>query len=218
MSQCAFWSAINGFILTIFVLVISKENVFFFFSFFTFFVFVSACNGCFSTRYATSYRVEKRPFLPLRADTQCYLVQGRTLLIGALYKSMYDSPPDMVSAMKEIVVKEPALCSESRNLLSVAYKNVIGARRASWRIIKSIESNQEDGSAKQTQAKKYREQASTLFGLFVCFIVCLFVFVLGCLFVCLFYCFHAYIPAFSLNSGPLDKWLFKHQRTVRITS
>ncbi len=65
---------------------------------------------------------------------------------------------DMVSAMKEIVTKEPALCSESRNLLSVAYKNVIGARRASWRIIKSIESNQEDGSAKQNQAKKYREQ------------------------------------------------------------
>ncbi len=28
---------------------------------------------------------------------------------------------------------------EERNLLSVAYKNVIGSRRASWRVVSSIE-------------------------------------------------------------------------------
>ena len=34
--------------------------------------------------------------------------------------------------------KEP-LTTEERNFLSVAYKNVIGTRRASWRITSSIE-------------------------------------------------------------------------------
>lgn len=35
--------------------------------------------------------------------------------------------------------KETALSVEERNLLSVAYKNVVGSKRSAWRIIKSIE-------------------------------------------------------------------------------
>jgi 14-3-3 protein epsilon len=45
----------------------------------------------------------------------------------------------MVTAMKNIALLKVDLTTEERNLLSVAYKNVIGARRASWRIISSIE-------------------------------------------------------------------------------
>ena len=41
-----------------------------------------------------------------------------------------------MKAMAKIGV---GLSQEERNLLSVAYKNVIGARRASWRIISSLE-------------------------------------------------------------------------------
>ena len=41
----------------------------------------------------------------------------------------------MVDAIKKVALMNINLTIEERNLLSVAYKNVIGARRASWRII-----------------------------------------------------------------------------------
>lgn len=65
---------------------------------------------------------------------------------------------DMVEAMKVLVSKsEGDLNSEERNLLSVAYKNVVGARRSAWRIISSLEQKAtEDG--KQGYAQEYREK------------------------------------------------------------
>lgn len=41
--------------------------------------------------------------------------------------------------MKNVAKLDVELSVEERNLLSVGYKNVIGARRASWRIMSSIE-------------------------------------------------------------------------------
>ncbi|CAH1800607.1 unnamed protein product [Owenia fusiformis] len=46
---------------------------------------------------------------------------------------------EMADSMKEVVSMGVELSDEERNLLSVAYKNVIGARRASWKVITSIE-------------------------------------------------------------------------------
>jgi len=65
---------------------------------------------------------------------------------------------EMVTYMKDVAKLGVELSVEERNLLSVAYKNVIGARRASWRIISSIEQKEEskDGSSHVTMIKDYR--------------------------------------------------------------
>jgi 14-3-3 protein epsilon len=49
----------------------------------------------------------------------------------------------MVENMKSVACMDSELTVEERNLLSVAYKNVIGSRRASWRIVSSIEQKEE---------------------------------------------------------------------------
>jgi len=65
---------------------------------------------------------------------------------------------EMVAAMKKVAATNVPLSVEERNLLSVAYKNLIGSRRASWRVISSIEQKEEskgnDSHVKQT--KGYR--------------------------------------------------------------
>jgi 14-3-3 protein epsilon len=50
---------------------------------------------------------------------------------------------EMAEAMKKVAQMEQELSVEERNLLSVAYKNVVGSRRASLRIITSIEQKEE---------------------------------------------------------------------------
>ncbi|KAH7656693.1 14-3-3 protein [Dioscorea alata] len=50
---------------------------------------------------------------------------------------------EMVEYMKKVARMDIELTAEERNLLSVGYKNVIGARRASWRILSSVEQKEE---------------------------------------------------------------------------
>merc|ERR1719188_2458083 len=60
----------------------------------------------------------------------------------------------------EVVGKLPdELSVEERNLLSVAYKNAVGSRRAAWRIITSVE-QKEKGKGNEEQAKYAKEYCS----------------------------------------------------------
>jgi 14-3-3 protein beta/theta/zeta len=65
---------------------------------------------------------------------------------------------DMAAAMKKVTESGNELSNEERNLLSVAYKNVVGARRSSWRVISSIEQKTEGSERKQAMAREYREK------------------------------------------------------------
>ena len=65
---------------------------------------------------------------------------------------------DMAACMKTVTETGAELSNEERNLLSVAYKNVVGARRSSWRVISSIEQKTEGSEKKQAMAREYREK------------------------------------------------------------
>ena len=81
------------------------------------------------------------------ADDRAKLVQK------ARFAEQAERYDDMAEAMKIVTEMDQELSSEERNLLSVAYKNVVGARRSSWRVISSLEQKSDD---KLTKA--YREK------------------------------------------------------------
>jgi len=63
---------------------------------------------------------------------------------------------EMASHMEEVGNCPDELSVEERNLLSVAYKNAVGSRRAAWRIITSVE-QKEKSKGNEDQAKYAKE-------------------------------------------------------------
>jgi hypothetical protein len=71
---------------------------------------------------------------------------------------------DMVEAMKKVTSFNEDLSTEERNLLSVAYKNVVGSRRSAWRVISSLvhKANENEKDLRESYSKKIEGELSTL--------------------------------------------------------
>lgn len=54
---------------------------------------------------------------------------------------------------------------EERNLLSVAYKNVVGPMRTAWRVICSLEQKEKNNNKKIKRIREYKLQVSSKFKL-----------------------------------------------------
>jgi len=64
--------------------------------------------------------------------------------------------PDMADFVRQVIEMDQPLSTEERNLFSVAYKNVVGAHRSSWRVMSAIENKmaldeQADNGVKEAQ-------------------------------------------------------------------
>merc|ERR1712108_89650 len=73
--------------------------------------------------------------------------------MGAEQAERYD---EMANHMEEVGNSGEELSVEERNLLSVAYKNAVGSRRAAWRIITSVE--QKEKSKGNEENAKYAKE------------------------------------------------------------
>jgi len=70
---------------------------------------------------------------------------------------------EMADHMKNVGNEGSALSVEERNLLSVAYKNAVGSRRAAWRIISSVQQKETNkgNSDNAGYAKEYVSKVET---------------------------------------------------------
>jgi 14-3-3 family protein len=72
------------------------------------------------------------------------ILEKEELIYLARLSEQTERYSEMIEYVKLFVSKtQQDLSVEERNILSVAYKNVVGARRTSWRVLNSIESKEE---------------------------------------------------------------------------
>ena len=88
------------------------------------------------------------------------------LIIMAKLAEQSERYDEMLVCMKRVAKASADLSTEERNLLSVAYKNVIGSRRASWRILSSIEQKESQRATSQHDdlIRQYKKQVEAELG------------------------------------------------------
>merc|ERR1712216_297984 len=96
--------------------------------------------------------------LPQKSCTRTMSTRDKSVYFAKLAEQAerYD---EMADHMKTVGGEGNALSTEERNLLSVAYKNAVGSRRAAWRIISSVEQKEtsKGNGENAAYAKEYRE-------------------------------------------------------------
>lgn len=65
---------------------------------------------------------------------------------------------DMVETMKQIAEMDEEMTDDERNLLSVAFKNVVGAHRTSWRLICDVEHKTQGDPSRIEMIKEYKKK------------------------------------------------------------
>ena len=66
------------------------------------------------------------------------LSREELVFLAKLYEKA-ERYPDMVKTINKFVELDPKLTREERNILSSGYKNIISDKRASWRLLNSME-------------------------------------------------------------------------------
>ena len=75
------------------------------------------------------------------------MTERQILVANAILAEQAERYEDMAVFMKKVTMMEESLNSEERNLLSVAYKNKVGAKRSALRIVRSMQEKAEtDGN------------------------------------------------------------------------
>ena len=91
-------------------------------------------------------------------DERAVLVEQAKL---AERSERYDDMADFMEKATKLAEKHDGLVVEERNLLSVAFKNVVGSRRSSWRVISSVEQKEEFIPSKKRLVEEYRAKVET---------------------------------------------------------
>lgn len=117
------------------------------------------CKICFTLQHELPQCRRSRHFSLFLFLAHCRTAMDKSELVQkAKLAEQAERYDDMAAAMKAVTEQGHELSNEERNLLSVAYKNVVGARRSSWRVISSIEQKTERNEKKQQMGKEYREK------------------------------------------------------------
>ena len=76
------------------------------------------------------------------------LTREELVYLAKLYEKA-ERYPDMVKTINKFVELDPKLTRDERNILSAGYKNIISDKRASWRLLNSLEKKESNKNSSQ---------------------------------------------------------------------